>query len=52
MYARFLWLDTSGKLQSGFICRERPVLQTLLSNLTIPVPATYPGFRTKRRAIS
>ena len=29
----------TGKLQPGFIWREKPVLLALLSNLTIPVPA-------------
>ena len=36
----------TGKLQPVFIWREKPVLLALLSNLTIPVPASYPVFRS------
>jgi len=46
-----LVIQTS-KLQLVFIWREKPVLLALLSNLTIPVPASYPVFRTKWREIS
>ena len=42
----------TGKLQPVFIMREKPVLLALLSNLGIPVPASYPVFRTKRGEIS
>jgi len=36
----------TGKLQPVFILREKPVLLALLSNLKIPVPASYPVFCT------
>ena len=42
----------TGKLQPVFIWREKPVLLSLLSNLRIPVPASYPVFRIKWREIS
>jgi len=42
----------TGKLQPVLIWREKPVLLSLLSNLGIPVPASYPVFRTKWREIS
>jgi len=42
----------TGKLQPVLIWREKPVLLALLSNLTIPVPASYPVFLTKWREIS
>ena len=42
----------TGKLQPVFIWCEKPVLLAILSNLTIPVPASYPVFRTKWRKIS
>jgi len=42
----------TGKLQPVLIWREKPVLLALLRNLTIPVPASYPDFRTKWREIS
>jgi len=42
----------TGKLQPVLIWREKPVLLALLSNLGIPVPASYPVFRTKWREIS
>ena len=42
----------TGKVQPVFIWREKPVLLALLSNLTIPVPASYLVFRTKWREIS
>jgi len=42
----------TGKLQPVFIWREKPVLLALLSNLTIPVPASYLVFRTEWREIS
>ena len=42
----------TGKLQPVLIRREKPVLLALLSNLGIPVPASYPVFRTKWREIS
>ena len=34
----------TGKLQPVFILHEKPVLLSLLSNLRIPVPASYPIF--------
>jgi len=37
----------TGKLQPGFIWREKTVLLALLNNLKIPVPASYPVFRSK-----
>ena len=37
----------TGKWQPVFIWREEPVLLALLSNLTIPVPASYPVFCIK-----
>ena len=42
----------TGKLQPVLIWREKPVLLALLSNLGIPLPASYPVFRTKWREIS
>ena len=42
----------TGKLQPVLTWREKPVLLALLSNLGIPVPASYPVFRTKWREIS
>ena len=39
-------------LQPVVMWREKVVLLALPSNLTIPVPATYPVFRTKWREIS
>jgi len=42
----------TGKLQPVLLWREKPVLLTLPSNLGIPVPASYPVFRTKWREIS
>ena len=48
---RFLVIQT-GKLQPVLIWREKPVLLALLRNLGIPVPASYPVFRTKWREIS
>jgi len=47
----FLVIHT-GKLQPVLIWREKPVLLALLNNLGIPVPASYPVFRTKWREIS
>jgi len=41
----------TGLFQPVFIWREKPVLLALLSNLTIPVPASYPVFCTKWREI-
>jgi len=42
----------TGKLQPVFIWWEKTVLQALLSNLTIPVPASYPVFCMKWCEIS
>ena len=42
----------TGKLQLVLLWREKPVLLALPSNLGIPVPASYPVFRTKWREIS
>jgi len=50
--AQFEVVIQTGKLQPVFIWREKPVLLSLLSNLRIPVPASYPIFRTKWREIS
>ena len=42
----------TGKLQPVLLWREKPVLLALPSNLGIPIPASYPVFRTKWREIS
>ena len=42
----------TGKLQQVLLWREKSVLLALPSNLVIPVPASYPVFRTKWREIS
>ena len=49
---QFLLVIHTGKLQPVLIWREKPVLLALLSNLGIPLPASYPVFRTKWREIS
>ena len=48
---KILVIQTS-KLQPVFIWREKLVLLALLSNLKILLPASYPVFGTKWRAIS
>ena len=42
----------TGKLQPVLLWREKTVLLALPSNLAIPIPASYPVFRTKWREIS
>ena len=51
-YSLFPVVVHTGKLQPVLLWGEKPVLLALPSNLGIPIPASYPVFRTKWREIS